>query len=49
VWCHARLASYKKPTQPLLLDSLPRNASGQVLKPVLRERVAEYLVAPDTA
>jgi fatty-acyl-CoA synthase len=38
-WCRTRLASYKKPTQLLLLDALPRNASGKVLKPVLRQTV----------
>ncbi|MCF7549336.1 long-chain-fatty-acid--CoA ligase [Pseudonocardia sp. WMMC193] len=38
-WCRTRLASYKKPTRLLLLDALPRNATGKVRKPVLRERV----------
>ena len=38
-WCRTRLASYKKPTRLLVVDALPRNASGKVLKPVLRERV----------
>jgi fatty-acyl-CoA synthase len=38
-WCRTRLASYKKPTQLLLLEALPRNASGKVLKPVLRQTV----------
>jgi fatty-acyl-CoA synthase len=32
-----RLASYKKPTSVLIVDELPRNASGKVLKTVLRE------------
>ncbi|MCW0214773.1 MAG: long-chain-fatty-acid--CoA ligase [Pseudonocardia sp.] len=40
-WCRTRLASYKKPTQLLVLDALPRNASGKVLKPVLRQAVRE--------
>jgi fatty-acyl-CoA synthase len=44
-WCQARLAPYKKPTQLHLLDALPRNASGKVLKPVLRQQVAERAVA----
>jgi fatty-acyl-CoA synthase len=35
-WCRPRLASYKKPTQLLVLDALPRNASGKVFKPQLR-------------
>ncbi|MCE3550473.1 long-chain-fatty-acid--CoA ligase [Pseudonocardia sp. RS11V-5] len=38
-WCRTRLASYKKPTRVLVLDALPRNASGKVLKPVLRQQV----------
>jgi fatty-acyl-CoA synthase len=40
-WCKPRLASYKKPTKLLLLEDLPRNASGKVLKPVLRELVRD--------
>ncbi|GAA3205316.1 AMP-binding protein [Actinocorallia longicatena] len=35
-WCRDRLAPYKKPTRLLLVDALPRNASGKVLKPALR-------------
>lgn len=35
--CRARLASYKKPTSVVVLDALPRNASGKVLKTRLRE------------
>ncbi|MBI4510976.1 MAG: AMP-binding protein [Deltaproteobacteria bacterium] len=34
-WCKERLAPYKTPSQVLLLDSLPRNALGKVLKPEL--------------
>nr|WP_087561807.1 long-chain-fatty-acid--CoA ligase [Rhodococcus sp. NCIMB 12038] len=47
-WCRPRMAAYKKPTQLLLLDVLPRNASGKVLKPVLRRYAAEHVVAPAT-
>jgi acyl-CoA synthetase (AMP-forming)/AMP-acid ligase II len=36
-WCRQRLASYKKPSQVFFADALPRNASGKVLKPRLRE------------
>ena len=36
-WSRDRLASYKKPTALVVLDELPRNASGKVLKHVLRE------------
>jgi fatty-acyl-CoA synthase len=35
-WCRGRLASYKKPTVLVVVDSLPRNASGKVLKHKLR-------------
>ena len=37
-WCRERLASYKKPTSVVIVDALPRNATGKVVKPVLRER-----------
>lgn len=35
-YCQQRMASYKKPTSMLIVDELPRNASGKVLKTVLR-------------
>jgi acyl-CoA synthetase (AMP-forming)/AMP-acid ligase II len=35
-WSKDRLASYKKPTRLILVDELPRNASGKVLKHQLR-------------
>jgi acyl-CoA synthetase (AMP-forming)/AMP-acid ligase II len=37
-WCRDRLASYKKPTGVEVIDSLPRNASGKVLKHELRAK-----------
>jgi fatty-acyl-CoA synthase len=36
-WCRGRLASYKKPTRVAIVEALPRNASGKVLKFQLRE------------
>ena len=36
-WCRERLASYKKPSLVHLVDALPRNASGKILKFQLRE------------
>jgi fatty-acyl-CoA synthase len=36
-WCRQRLASYKKPTSVIVVDALPRNATGKVVKPALRE------------
>jgi O-succinylbenzoate-CoA ligase len=40
-WCRDRLASYKKPSSVVAIDQLPRNASGKVLKTVLREEHAD--------
>jgi acyl-CoA synthetase (AMP-forming)/AMP-acid ligase II len=37
-WCRERIASYKKPTRVTVIDELPRNASGKVLKFQLREQ-----------
>lgn len=37
-WCKSRLASYKKPGAIVFEPALPRNASGKVLKTVLRDR-----------
>ena len=37
-WSRDQLASYKKPTAVVVLDALPRNASGKVVKPELRSR-----------
>jgi acyl-CoA synthetase (AMP-forming)/AMP-acid ligase II len=34
--CRERLASYKKPSAVVLVDALPRNAAGKVVKPDLR-------------
>jgi acyl-CoA synthetase (AMP-forming)/AMP-acid ligase II len=39
-WVRSRLASYKKPTIVEMVDALPRNAAGKVLKRALRERLA---------
>ena len=37
-WSRDRLASYKKPTALVVVDALPRNAAGKVVKPELRSR-----------
>lgn len=37
-YCRERLANYKVPRSVVFLDALPRNASGKVQKPTLRER-----------
>ena len=36
--CRTRLAAFKCPTAVIALESLPRNALGKVVKPVLREQ-----------
>ena len=38
-WCRERLASYKKPTSVVIVDAMPRNASGKILKTQLRHDV----------
>jgi malonyl-CoA/methylmalonyl-CoA synthetase len=37
-WARERLAAYKLPSRLLLLDVLPRNAMGKVMKPAVAER-----------
>jgi fatty-acyl-CoA synthase len=37
-WAGEHLARYKLPTALEVVDELPRNAAGKVLKPQLRER-----------
>jgi len=36
-FCRDKLAGYKIPRQLTLIDALPRNPSGKILKTVLRE------------
>jgi acyl-CoA synthetase (AMP-forming)/AMP-acid ligase II len=36
-FCRERLANYKVPRRVVIRDALPRNASGKILKRVLRE------------
>ena len=37
-WSRERLSSYKKPTSIVVVDQLPRNAAGKVLKHELRAK-----------
>jgi long-chain acyl-CoA synthetase len=40
-WCAARLSDYKVPeTMALVMEPLPRNANGKVIKKQLRETLA---------
>ena len=40
-WASQYLARYKLPTDVVLIDALPRNASGKVVKNLLRERIRQ--------
>jgi long-chain acyl-CoA synthetase len=39
-YCRERIANYKAPVTVEFLDGLPKNATGKILKRVLRESVA---------
>jgi acyl-CoA synthetase (AMP-forming)/AMP-acid ligase II len=45
-WSRDRLASYKKPTAVAIVEELPRNAAGKVVKGELRARFATLDAAP---
>jgi acyl-CoA synthetase (AMP-forming)/AMP-acid ligase II len=40
-WVRERIAAYKAPKRVLFVDALPRNASGKVLKRVLRQQLQQ--------
>ena len=40
-YCRSKMSSYKKPESIVIVDSLPRNPLGKVLKRVLREKYNE--------
>ena len=40
-WCREKMANYKVPRYVEIVDALPLNASGKVLKYELRGRVAQ--------
>jgi len=40
-WCRENMANYKVPRSVTVVDALPLNASGKVLKYQLRDEVAE--------
>jgi acyl-CoA synthetase (AMP-forming)/AMP-acid ligase II len=48
-FCRERIASYKKPKHVVVIDALPKNASGKVLKRELRERIAAGELLWETA
>jgi acyl-CoA synthetase (AMP-forming)/AMP-acid ligase II len=37
-YCHKRLASFKRPTSIVFVESLPRNPLGKIMKRILREQ-----------
>lgn len=39
VWCRERLAGYKVPRRVVVIDALPRNPTGKVMRRALAERV----------
>jgi acyl-CoA synthetase (AMP-forming)/AMP-acid ligase II len=41
VWCRRQMANYKVPRAIAVVDQLPINATGKVMKDVLRERAAQ--------
>ncbi len=45
-WCRDQMANYKVPRHIEVIDALPTNASGKVLKTELRERVAQRPAKP---
>ncbi len=46
-FARGRLAAFKAPKFVVLLDALPKNPSGKVLKRELRERFADLAGAPE--
>lgn len=42
-WCHAEMAVYKAPRRVCLVESLPKTASGKILKRVLRDKAREAM------
>ena len=45
-WVGARVAGYKRPRQVVLVDGLPRNAAGKVMRRRLREDLREDVEVP---
>jgi acyl-CoA synthetase (AMP-forming)/AMP-acid ligase II len=44
--CIARLASYKRPSRFVVVDQIPRNAAGKILRASLRARVEDMIAGP---
>ena len=39
-WCRDRIADFKKPRRTVLMDALPKNPSGKILKRELRDALS---------
>jgi fatty-acyl-CoA synthase len=48
-YCRDRLAGYKAPKHVAIVDQLPKNASGKILKRELRDRYARLNAEPPSA
>jgi long-chain acyl-CoA synthetase len=48
-WCTVSLAAFKVPREIVILDALPKDASGRPAKPVLRDLVASISTAASSA
>lgn len=48
-WSRERMANCKAPRRVEMIDELPVNATGKVVKDVLRERAAEHVEGSSTA
>ena len=46
--CRSQLAGYKKPKHVFVVDALPRNSTGKVLKNELRALAAKFTLSPDS-
>ena len=46
-WCKGKLATFKLPKVAVIVEEIPRNPSGKVLKRVLRERFQDTVRAPE--
>jgi acyl-CoA synthetase (AMP-forming)/AMP-acid ligase II len=44
-WCHDEMAAYKAPRRVFFVESLPKTASGKILKRVLRDKAREALAS----
>ena len=46
-WCKGKLAGFKLPKAAVIVEEIPRNPSGKILKRVLREQFLQQVSAPE--